>query len=167
MLTLTIRKAKTEDIDKILEIYNFARNFMMLHNNPSQWSNNYPNLDTINSDLDDDNLYVIEHNNTLCATFVLCIGSEPTYEVISNGNWLDNSIYGTIHRVASNGTIKGVFSAIVKFSLNIIPHLRIDTHPNNIVMQNAILKEGFIKCGNIFVRDGSLRYAYEKINLKS
>ncbi len=160
---IQIRNARIDELDSILEIYDIARKFMKDNNNPTQWDNNYPNKEIILNDINNDNLYAILKDNVVCAVFVLIIGEEPTYKNIYEGSWLSNSTYGTIHRVASNQTIKGVFNLIVKYSENKIKHLRVDTHHDNIIMQRAILKEGFIKCGTIFVGDGTKRIAYEKI----
>ena len=41
--------------------------------------------------------------------------------------------------------------------------VRIDTHEDNIPMQNMIEKNGFKKCGIIYLLDGNKRLAYEKI----
>ena len=37
---------------------------------------------------------------------VFIIGADPTYEVIEDGAWPDNSPYGTIHRIAGDGQVK-------------------------------------------------------------
>ncbi len=42
-------------------------------------------------------------------------------------------------------------------------NFRIDTHNDNKIMQHVIEKNGFIRCGIIYVKDGSPRIAYEKI----
>lgn len=42
-----------------------------------------------------------------------------------------------------------------------IPHLRIDTHEDNKVMQHVLEKYGFVRCGIVYVSDGSPRIAYE------
>lgn len=160
---IQIRNARIDELDSILEIYDNARKFMRDNNNPTQWNNNYPSRELLRNDLDNGNLYVVLKDNIVCAVFVIIIGEDPTYKNIYDGSWIINSTYGTIHRVASNQTIKGVFNLIVKYSLTKIKHLRVDTHPDNIIMQKAILKEGFIKCGTIFVGDGTKRIAYEKI----
>ena len=47
------------------------------------------------------------------------------------------------------------------FCQKITTHIRIDTHEDNIVMQKAIAKNGFHKCGIIYTDDGSPRIAYE------
>ncbi len=161
--SIQIRNACLADLDDILNIYAFARKFMREHNNPTQWKNNHPSRELVKNDLDNGNLYVILKDNIVCAVFVLIIGEDPTYKNIYDGSWISNTVYGTIHRVASNQTINGVFNLIVKYCLTKIKHLRVDTHPDNIIMQNVILKEGFIRCGTIFVGDGTKRIAYEKI----
>ncbi len=48
-------------------------------------------------------------------------------------------------------------------SYNQCGHLRIDTHNDNIVMQNLLPKPGFVHCGTIYVEeDDAPRLAYEK-----
>ena len=76
--------------------------------------------------------------------------------------WLSSSPYLTIHRVASDGTARGVFAAIVKFAEKICPHLRADTHENNAAMRAVLIKNGFSERGEIRLADGAARLAYEK-----
>ena len=84
--------------------------------------------------------------------------------MIEEGKWLEDSPYGTIHRLASDGQIKGIFAACVSFCQNICPHLRADTHHDNLTMQHLLVKNGFAQCGIIYISDGSPRIAYEKID---
>ena len=76
--------------------------------------------------------------------------------------WLNDEEYGTIHRIASNGSVKGIFESCLKYCESIVDNIRIDTHHNNFIMQYLIEKNGFTKCGIIFVRDGSPRIAYQR-----
>ena len=101
-------------------------------------------------------------NGHIHAVFAFIIGKDPTYDRIEQGRWLSKTVYGTIHRVAGDGQIKGVFDLVMAFCNKRIRHLRIDTHQDNKVMQHLILKNGFQKCGIIYVADGSPRIAYEK-----
>lgn len=39
---MQIRKTTVNDIDKILEIFDYARKFMAENNNPNQWVDGYP-----------------------------------------------------------------------------------------------------------------------------
>ena len=41
------------------------------------------------------------------------------------------------------------------------PHIRIDTHAQNLPMQQAILAYGFQERGTIYLQDGSPRQAYD------
>lgn len=41
---MKIRNTKLEDLDKVLDIYDRARNFMKLNGNPNQWKDSEPSL---------------------------------------------------------------------------------------------------------------------------
>ena len=79
-----------------------------------------------------------EGDNGICAVFAFIIGEDKSYEVIENGSWLSDSAYGTIHRIASDGKAHGILKQAVEFCLEKIPHLRIDTHADNLIMQRQI-----------------------------
>ena len=89
------------------------------------------------------------------------IGEDPTYLKIEQGNWISDEPYGVVHRVASDGTVHGVLGRIMDYCKGQMPHLRIDTHEENKVMQHVIEKCGFVRCGIIYVSDGTPRIAYE------
>lgn len=154
-----IRLAKKEDLNIILDIYAYARSFMSSTGNPNQWINNYPGIDILSSDIDNKQLYVCYDENGIYGVFVFFVGIDETYNYIE-GAWLNNELYGVIHRIASNGAKKGmfleVFNYIKKFNCNI----RIDTHHDNVVMQKVLKKYGFIKCGVIYLKNGNPRLAY-------
>ena len=94
--------------------------------------------------------------------FYFVIGPDPTYSVIEDGGWLSDEPYGTIHRIASDGS-GGLFSAVLKFCRSRIGHIRIDTHHDNRVMQHVVEKHGFSRRGIIFLANGDPRIAYEMI----
>lgn len=151
---INIRKAKQSELAKIMEIYAYARKIMKANGNATQWGNNRPDIATIQKD--------IEQQNAIHAVFAFVLGEDPTYRVIEDGQWQDNSEYGTIHRVASNGTIRGIFDLIMQFCEQKIKHIRIDTHKDNTIMQHLIEKHQFQRCGIIYVSDKTPRIAYEK-----
>lgn len=161
---MEIRKSKKEDINEILSIYSSARKYMAENNNPNQWKDGYPQKELIEFDIENRNSYVLIENNKIAGTFSFIIGEDKTYQKIINGAWNQNKLYGTIHRLASDGKVKGVAKACFDFCKSKIDYFRIDTHPNNLTMQNAISKYGFKKCGNIFVKDESIRIAYDFSN---
>ena len=158
-----IRIAKSEDLPAILEIYSYARAFMARNGNPTQWADKYPEESLLRNDIENSNLYVVEEARHICGVFAFIIGPDETYSLIEQGEWLSDREYGTIHRVAGDGTVHGLLQKAVSYCEQRIPHLRIDTHQDNMIMQHVILKCGFCKCGIIYVSDGSPRIAFEKI----
>ena len=54
---------------------------------------------------------------------------------IEQGAWISDTEYGTLHRVAGDGTMHGIFDKIVDFCGRKIEHLRVDTHEQNRIMQ--------------------------------
>ena len=93
--------------------------------------------------------------------FALFEGTEPTYEYIENGAWLNDEAYLTIHRVAGDGQVHGVFRCAADYCKSLSSNIRIDTHANNLTMQRQIEKNGFEKCGIIYVYDGTPRISYQ------
>ena len=79
---------------------------------------------------------------------------------ISEGAWPDRLPYGTIHRIASDGS-GGILGTAVAYGKARSDYLRIDTHEDNHVMQHALGKQGFRRCGIIHIADGSPRIAYD------
>lgn len=72
--------------------------------------------------------------------------------------------FNVIHRLASDGSLKGTGEFCMKWALNQNRHIRIDTHADNSVMQNMLKKLGFTFCGTIYVHeDHGPRMAFEKI----
>lgn len=159
---MEIRKAKLEDLDRILEIYDYARNFMAETGNPTQWGQGYPKKELLLEDIEKRRLYVMAEDGHIHGVFVFVIGEDPTYQIIEDGAWLSDGPYGTIHRIAGDGKVKGLLKRCVQFCTGEIDTLRIDTHHDNKVMQSAIEKNGFRRCGIIYSVDGSPRIAYER-----
>ena len=155
-----VRKAIQNDIEKIGEIYTAARAFMRATGNPTQWSGGYPSRELTEQDIKDGKLYVVEQNGALHGVFYFNIGEDPTYLKI-DGAWESDAPYGVIHRIASDGTARGVFSEALGFCTEQISHIRIDTHEDNKVMQNVLLRHGFCFCGIIYLENGDPRRAYE------
>lgn len=163
MNNLIIRNADLSDLKEIMDIYEYAREFMRQTGNKNQWRNKFPPESLIREDIEKKQLYIIEKLGFICGVFVFIIGNDPTYSTIENGTWLSDKEYGTIHRIAGNGKVKRIFDEIITFCESKINHLRIDTHKDNKIMQHLIEKNGFHKCGIIYVADGTPRLAYEKI----
>ncbi|MBQ7739529.1 MAG: GNAT family N-acetyltransferase [Desulfovibrionaceae bacterium] len=165
---MIIRQSTNEDLDRIMEIYKYAREFMAKHENPNQWGpTNWPPKDLILNDIAQKNSYVCLNDNNIVGTFFFMQGHdiEPTYRRIENGSWLDLSPYGVVHRIASDNSIKGIGSFCLNWAYDKCKHLRVDTHGDNHVMQNLLTKLGFVHCGTIYVEEDPFpRLAYEKVS---
>lgn len=158
---MQIRKSTTADIPRMQEIFAYARGFMQRTGNPNQWDENYPTLEMLQRDIAQGVSFVCEHQGRLVGTFMLVGGDEPTYAEIYQGAWKNNRPYGTIHRIASSGEVKGIFTEAISFALERYGTLRIDTHRDNKVMQTLVERVGFEYCGIIYCFDGTERLAYQ------
>lgn len=158
-----IRLTTLDDLNRVMELYEIARDFMRKNRNSSQWIDGYPSERFIADEIVDNHSYVCEnHKGNIVATFCFVYGDDPTYEKIYHGQWLDNESYATIHRMASSGEEKGVGVACFDYCFSQYPNIRVDTHRDNLVMQNIMEKYGFTYCGIIYVSNGSERLAYQK-----
>ena len=156
-----IRKAAIENLEAIMEIYGIAQDFMIESGNPNQWGHSYPPKELIESDIENEACHLVCKGNDIHGVFAVFKGDEPTYEHIENGKWLNDDEYVTVHRIASDGRVHGIFRCAIQYLKENHTNIRIDTHSDNIIMQSQIEKSGFEKCGTIYVADGSPRMAYQ------
>ena len=155
-----IRKAEREDLPRIEEIYAYAREFMARTGNPNQWGKTTPQSSLLEDDIQKGLLFVMTHAEVIHGVFYFYIGEDPTYGVIDDGQWRSDTPYGTIHRIAGDGS-GGVLATAVQFAKERINHVRIDTHHDNKIMQRAVAKYGFQRSGIIYLENGSPRIAYD------
>lgn len=155
----TVRNATWEDLPRIEQLYADARRFMAETGNPNQWGNTTPMTCLLEDDITKGLLFVMENDGVIHGVFYFYIGADPTYGVIEDGAWTSDTPYGTIHRIAGDGS-GGTLATAVAFAKERINHIRIDTHEDNKIMQRAIAKQGFSRCGIIHLTNGSPRIAY-------
>jgi len=158
---MNIRKSTMGDLPRMEEIYALARGFMRKHDNPSQWAGGYPQTELLEKDIEAGKSYVCEEEGEIVATFYFAMEEDPTYRIITGGRWLSEEPYGVIHRIAS--VKKGAGSFCINYGFERCKNLRIDTHEDNYVMQNMLIKNGFCRCGTIFLENGDPRIAFQKI----
>ncbi len=158
----TIRPAGRRDLQAVLDIYAAARAFMASHGNPSQWGGGYPSRALVEEDIALGRSYVAQLEGRVRGVFMFSLGPDPTYAVIEDGAWPDDGPYGVIHRIAGDGQGRGLVAAAVDFCQSRCEALRIDTHHDNHVMQRALEKCGFVRCGIIYTDDGTPRIAYHR-----
>ena len=154
---MNIRLANTSDTNRIFEIYEYARAYMKAHGNPNQWGDDRPEKSLTKDDIKNQRCYVMEDDGHIFACFVFTIGFEKAYEA----KFPSKVEYGVIHRVASDGSKRGIVEQIVDFAKGKVNLLRIDTHEDNKTMQRAIEKQNFKKLGIIYLEDKSARILYE------
>ena len=165
---MVIRPATEADIPAVLPVFEAAKAIMRADGNHDQWgAPGFPGDALLLRDIARGGGYVISSEaeggveKSIVAYFALLPSPEPTYSHI-DGAWLTDEPYGVIHRIASYPEVHGIFSAIIDFAAARYPHLRIDTHRDNRIMQHLIDAAGFTYCGIIWLEDGTERLAYER-----
>jgi len=147
---MTIRKAEEDELPELLRIYKCARTYMKEHGNAEQWGASYPQDVLLREDIRKGWLYVcVGSDGRPHAVFAFILGEDPSYRFIEDGCWPDNEPYGTLHRIASDGVLKGVFSSVIGYCLSVIPNIRADTHADNHTMLHLFAKYHFVRCGII------------------
>jgi hypothetical protein len=157
---VNIRYTTTQDLEKVMTIYAYARIQMKKNGNPNQWGDFRPSVQTIKTDINRHNSFLITEDDEICGVFTFMIGKDPTYAIIENGNWLNDEPYGVIHRIASNGRCNGIMDFVLNYCES--HNIRIDTHKDNTIMQHILESHHYTKCGTIYVDDGTPRIAYQK-----
>jgi len=168
---MNIRKTIPQDIPQIMIIIGDAQAYLAKLN-IDQWQDGYPDEAQIQLDIDNGNSYVIfNESNVIMGTTVFTTKKEPTYKKIE-GNWrtAGDSVYGVIHRLAVKNEFRkfGLAKFVFNYCHNELKRqglysLRIDTHKDNVGMQNLIKSFGYEYCGIIYVDRGEERLAFEKV----
>lgn len=160
---IQIRPSQLSDLDRLMEIFDHARNFMASVGNGNQWINGYPQRELIAKEITDGHCYVCEDEyKKIVGTFCFVPSPDPFYSLIEDGAWLNDEPYYVIHRIASDGSYKGIGDICLNWCAKQYPSLRADTHKDNIIMQNLLTRNGFVRCGIVYVSNGTARIAYQK-----
>ena len=162
-MELQIRKGSLADLPRLMEIFAYARAFMARSGNPNQWINGYPSEEQIEREIRQGHCFVMvdPEEGGVHATFCFMPGPDPFYGVIEGGAWLDDEPYWVIHRLASDGTRSHIWDQCFRWCHAQQPHLRVDTHPDNRILQHVAEKSGFVRCGIVYVHNGTARIAYQ------
>lgn len=157
-----IRRANKEDIKFIMPIYEAAKKKMRADGNLHQWSDKYPDEETLLNDIARGELYIAHDGNEIYGVFMLSFSGEDTYKEIQ-GAWLNDEAYAVIHRIASLGKGKNLLGDAIDFAFEKTNNIRIDTHEDNNIMRTLLKKLGFIYTGIIHLKNGDERRAYQLI----
>lgn len=158
---MEIRRATSDDMTSILRIYARAREFMAANGNPDQWGNTYPPQAQIEDDIANNALYLCVSGDDVLGVFYYREGDDESYRTI-DGAWQNDLPYAVVHRIASSGSVRGTAEFCLRYAFDLSHNLRIDTHRQNIPMQNLLAKLGFVRCGTIELSDGTERIVYQK-----
>ena len=165
---MDFRKATTNDIDRIMEIFAAARK-RIASLGINQWQDGYPQREVILEDIALSRSYVGEVDGVIVATVMLMTDNESTYDVIYDGKWKLGGDYLTIHRIALDGALCGTGAAkkLMDFAEGEaikrgMRSIRVDTHEGNVPMRKNLEKNGYGYCGIIHLKNGAERVAYQK-----
>jgi len=161
------RKANATDIDIIWEIIQQSIE-RRRKDGSDQWQNGYPNLQTVESDVEKEFGYVITVDNEVAVFVALIFNDEPAYSSIE-GAWLTTGEFLVIHRIAvsekfaGQGLVKKLFDYIEDFtkSQNVLS-IKVDTNYDNLAMLKILESKGYSYCGEV-VLAGGVRKAFEKV----
>lgn len=159
---MQIRAARIDEIAEIMEIYARARSYMREQGNPTQWGTNYPSEELVRTDILRGCCRVCEDEDGISGVFYFAVEEDPTYREIFDGAWQSDAPYAVVHRIAVGKHGRGVAKACFEYAYAQHPNIRIDTHRDNLPMQRALAKNGFARCGTIYLADGEERIAYQK-----
>ncbi|NLN41975.1 MAG: GNAT family N-acetyltransferase [Clostridiales bacterium] len=166
---MEFRKAVETDLNAVMNIISQAQNYLK-EQGIDQWQNGYPNRQTIINDIENGHSYVLLKDDIIVGTVAIIPGVEKTYESIYNGEWKSTGEYVTIHRIAIDSRYKrlGFATMILDKAEELcnslgISSIRIDTHEENLLMQNLLQKNNYEYCGIIYLEDKSKRLAFEKV----
>lgn len=163
-MSLLIRTACARDLDRLMEIFGHARRFMQANGNSNQWINGYPQRELIEREVEEGFCHVCETDEgKVVGTFSFVPSPDPNYAYIEDGKWLNDNPYYVIHRLASDGSVRGIGKICIDWCWEKCHSLRADTHADNHIMQRLLEKNGFMRCGIIYVHNGTPRIAYQRV----
>ena len=169
------RLGRIEDKDRIKQMFDWAREKFKIQGT-FQWGDDYPTEREFLKDLEKDIVYVWVDDITNEVTGVVTImyTVDINYNKIE-GAWLNDRPYASIHRIC---VAKGYENQEIGQKLyekceerirqdNIVKDIKVDTYYLNKSMTRLIEKNGFVKCGKIYLlRDNVFdkeRIAYQKV----
>ena len=161
------RVASSEDVARVVEIIRSAQR-RLGESGIDQWQNGYPNRQSVESDVALGYGRVICCEGRVVAYGALTYDGESAYDKLQGGAWLTSEgDYLTIHRlcVADEALGKGCGRLFMTFAEDEararVASVRVDTHPDNRIMQHLLTSLGYRYCGTVTYE--SLRLAYERV----
>lgn len=162
------RPATEEDVARVVEIIGSAQR-RLRESGIDQWQNGYPNRARVEEDVRLGYGRVLCCEGEVVAYGALTYDGESAYEKLQGGEWLTTQgPYLTIHRLCvAEGEVghgrgrEFMVAAQREAATKGVRSVRVDTHPDNKIMQGLIGSLGYRYCGTVVYE--SLRLAYEKL----
>ncbi|MBR5829733.1 MAG: hypothetical protein IKY63_00565 [Tidjanibacter sp.] len=165
MKNLELRVAEKGDVEFALRSVQGAQG-RLARAGVSQWQNGYPNRERLEEDVRLGIGRVLMADGQRVAYGVVTYDGERAYDGLRGGEWLTSgAAYATIHRlcvaedVVGRGYGRAFMECAEREAATRVASLRVDTHPDNLVMQQLISSLGYRYCG--VVEYESPRLAYE------
>ena len=159
--------AKKEDVEISYQILDQGRKFQQ-EQGFVQWTEDYPNMDTIHDDVRMQKGYVLKADEKIAGYMCIDFDGEPAYLNIE-GKWRSEEPYAVVHRMAFSKDFRGKGLADITFGLieklclgKGVSYIRVDTDFPNKRMQHIFEKNGYENCG-VIVFQGSGKLAYDKL----
>lgn len=169
---MTYRFARQEDLPGLLNMVEQAKASFKARG-IGQWQKGDPDGPGLSDAISRGYIHVLEQDGAAVGMVTIIPGPEASYAVI-DGNWLNDEPYVAFHRVCVEESCKGRGLAAQLFARSEeyagqegYSNIRVDTHPDNISMQRALEKSGYICCGRLVLTEGTEigdpRLAYHKV----
>ncbi|WP_369833269.1 GNAT family N-acetyltransferase [Companilactobacillus pabuli] len=157
MSNVFLRQAKLDDLPRIIDIIDSAKKTLK-DRGVDQWQQGYPNKEILEQDIQEGISFVLMLNGRVVGSAALQQGYDKNYQDMNSGAWDDDSdvTYSIIHRIAIEADHQGehLSAALIQQLMTMSYYLgyrdvRIDTHPDNLVMQHIITSNGFEEKGTL------------------
>lgn len=165
--SLVFRKPTLEEVDNIVEIIKYAVK-RLGDAGISQWQNGYPNKEVVLQDIANGVARILCEKEKILAYGALVYTGEKAYNDLEGGEWiLQTQNYATIHRACVSNSCVGegygkLFMIFAEKEAKLSSDsIRIDTHPDNKIMQGLVASLHYKYCGKVMYE--SVRLAYDKV----
>jgi ribosomal protein S18 acetylase RimI-like enzyme len=93
---------------------------MAVNGNKEQWGDNYPPRTLIEEDINTGKCYLAV-DEKVCGVFYFAIENDPMYNIIEDGQWLNDNQYAVVHRIAvsKNTHNKGIAGQCINYAVEV------------------------------------------------
>ncbi|MBT5858898.1 MAG: GNAT family N-acetyltransferase [Flavobacteriales bacterium] len=165
---MRIRKAKISDLGNIMIMYKSCVKGMIA-NDIDQWDDTYPDIETINQDLEKQSYYVVEEKGEIIGGINIDQNQDKTYLDI---DWEDKSdSFLVVHRLGVKEEFwnKKIGKDLMLFTEKLVTEkglksIRLDTYSGNPKAMEFYRRLGYRELGSINLKPNKNEYyCFEKI----